>query len=291
MITIFSPMRDFEGLIGEVQLSAIESWLNIDSNIEIFLFEDESKTIHEFITPNRNLKIVTEFDSSLSGVPLLDSMYQIINNISKYDIICYITADILLPENFAKEIFQFIHNGDKLFTRFVGVSCRYDLTDPTLHRNPDEPIVDYYKRCSEHTKIRKRSGIDLWVTKKDDNIQYLPFPIGRCLTDNWFVAYCKENQITIVDLSECFQLIHQNHNKPSAKSRFFEIEKYICHLLFENGSMRGGDLYDSDYLYKDNSFNKPKGMRSIWLFLYKVKLYRFILSLYRKMRIKYYRVN
>lgn len=288
MITLFSPMRPFVGDIEIVQKQAINNWLRMSPSCEIFLIDDEESTTAEK-TDGMDVKII-DVKRSISGVPLLDSMFEEVLKIAKYDVICYITADILLPKNFTHEIVNFDKLSSHKFGDYVGIGCRYDLLDDSISKidlNDDE----YYDLCLKNSVKRKRSGIDLWVINRKINVKYLPFPIGRCLTDNWFVAYCKYNNIKVVDFSDQIKMVHQNHTKPAKQSEYFLTEKIICHVLFKDASKKAMDIFDADYIYMNSKFSIPSGLRFIYSKLSKFLPYRFLLSIRRKHKNKLFYVS
>jgi len=280
-------MRPFAGDIETVQMQAINNWLRITPRCEIILVVDEESTTAKKVG-GLGVKII-DVKRSISGVPLLDSMFEEVVKIAKYDVICYITADILLSKDFSDEILKFHNNAFSKFGNYAGISCRYDLLDKDILKG-DLTDDEYYNLCLKHSKKRRRSGIDLWVLHKKTKVTYLPFPIGRCLTDNWFVSYCKYNSIKVVDFSEQIKIVHQNHGKPAHKSPYFLVEKIICHLLFEDAAQKAMDIYDADYLYFDSKFHKPRGLRLLFSKLSKFYPYRVILGIRRKSRNKLYHV-
>lgn len=289
MITIFSPMRAFESDIANVQLNAINSWINIKPSVEIILFEDEKNTTAAACS-HLNVSVIKDVDRSFSGVPLLNSMYEIVNQVSSNDVICYLTADILLPKDFSIKINQFYNLGKSEFGKFVGISCRHDLNNSEIKKG-NLSTDDYYKLCYENSHNRGRSGIDLWVTNVNDKIVYPEFPIGRCITDNWFVYYCVKNGYKVVDFSNEIKIIHQNHSKPSTTNKYFLLEKIYCHILFKNASYNAMDIFNSDFLYQNNSFSKPKGLRLIYYILCKTLIFRYLLKFRRKFYNKLYRIE
>lgn len=283
MVTIFSPMRPFVNDIGIVQKQAISSWLNIFPTCEIIVIEDEENTCEQHLS-NFNVKILKNVCRSNSGVPFLNSMFEEIMKVAKYDLICYITADILLDINFGKNILLFDKLANQKFGNYVGICSRIDVKNSSIIKGT-LTINEYYNICLINGVHRKRTGIDLWVFRKSTEINFLPFPIGRCLTDNWFVYYCRSKNIPVIDFSDKIKIIHQYHTKTTRSNPFFESEKIYCHKLFTHASYNAMDLYDSNYIYtENNTFTKPKGVRFIFLLLSYTWIYRFLLSNYRKFK-------
>jgi len=288
MVTIFSPMRPFVNDIGIVQKQAISSWINIFPSCEIIVIEDEEKTCEENLK-SFDLKILKSVNRSISGVPLLDSMFEEVLKVAKYDIICYITADILLPHDFCSDILFFDKLVNDQFGDYVGICSRIDVKNPSINKGSLSDI-EYYDKCLINGILRKRSGIDLWVFRKSLKINFLPFPIGRCLTDNWFVHFCRSQNITVIDFSEKIRIIHQYHTKSIKLNPYFDLEKIYCHKLFENASFYAMDLYDSNFIYTKNcKIIRPRGIRLFYLLLSYIDFYRFILSIYRKFKNPLYR--
>lgn len=290
MVTIFSPMRPFVRDIGQVQKQAISSWLNIIPECEVIIIDDEDFTSRTELE-GWNVKILTTVKKAESGAPLLDSMFEEVIKVAKYDIICYITADVLLPQNFCEDILQFDKQANDKFGDYLGICCRYDQKNPDVSKGSLSDN-EYFELCLKNGVKRERSGIDLWVFRKTTIIPFPPFPIGRCLTDNWVVYYCRYHNIKVLDFSDQIKIIHQYHSKPAKSNPFFQNEKEECHLIFENAAMLGMDLYDAELMYsKKKGFYLPGGMRLLYSKLSKFWPYRVFLSMRRKAKNPLYKLS
>ena len=93
MITIFSIPKPFLGHINLIQRNAISSWLKLVPSKNIFLIGNDigvSEVVKEY-----ELVHIRDVEINEFGTPLLNSAFEIMQNISKSHLLLYVNSDII----------------------------------------------------------------------------------------------------------------------------------------------------------------------------------------------------
>ena len=137
MITLFATPKNFTGIFKTIQINALRSWRALSPNIEIIIFGDSKGSkqaadeIHAIHLPN--------VKCSSRGKPLLSDMFIKAKDIAKYEIMTFINADIILPNNFLDNV----NLVSQRFNKYLMVGHRWDLDV--------NEIIDF----NEESKINK----------------------------------------------------------------------------------------------------------------------------------------
>src|SRR5271169_1974373 len=99
MITFFSSAKPFRDRTAIQQRNAINSWLRLGPEVEVMLFGTDEGVAE--ICAEYNLVPVPDVACTGFGTPLLSDMYAKAQKYSKFPLLCYINADIILLEDFA----------------------------------------------------------------------------------------------------------------------------------------------------------------------------------------------
>ena len=126
MITIFTIPKPFKDNISIIQKNAIKSWQNQYPLSEIILIGDEIGVSE--ISNEMGIKQIMDIQKNEFGTPLLSDAYNKIQNIAKYDKICYINTDIILiPNKPLEEILQIATDVSKNSFLMVGKRINIDV--------------------------------------------------------------------------------------------------------------------------------------------------------------------
>ena len=127
LITVFSAMRPFVGSIGQVQLSAIRSWLSLGPECQVVLIDDEEGTTPQAVA-ELDVEIIKDVKRSRLGAPLLDDLLRVGADAARFDLLAFNTADVLLPPNFTNVALavQRLMDGHEFFAS----GSRFDLLEP-----------------------------------------------------------------------------------------------------------------------------------------------------------------
>ena len=207
MITIFTTTKDFIGEFDIIQKNALKSWRALSEDIEIILI-GESIGGQE-VAKNIDGKYLTKVKMSHENTPTIGGLFEIAEANGKYDILCYVNADIILPES----ILNVIEVLKKNKKRFLAVGHRWDLdineSIDFKRSNDTEKFWSYAKNKSiKHAP----TGIDYFIFRKNTFKNIPPLTIGRPGWDNWLLWKTRRMRVPLIDLSDRIFAIHQNHS-------------------------------------------------------------------------------
>lgn len=205
MFTLFSIPKPFENPhISIIQENAIKSWLNIPGEVEVILCGDDFGV--KEICQKNNILHIANVECTESGTPLLSSVFDLVREKAKYNIIVYINADIIITSDFLK-IFNLLPKED-----FLVVGRRWDLNITELldfSKNWEKEINAMIKR---EGKLHAQAGSDYFIFKKELFKNLPPFAVGRIGWDNWMLQEALNKDILVIDATPLVKVIHQNHD-------------------------------------------------------------------------------
>ena len=205
MVTIFTIPKAFTGRIGQIQLNAIGSWLQLEPACEVLLFGDEAGTAET--ASQLGTRHIREIECSEYGTPLVSSAFRLAQKVSTDDLFCYVNADIILVSDFVRAL------PDVDMKSFLIVGRRWNLDL--------EGLVDYgdplwEARLLEHVRsggvLFVPSGLDYFVFPRGLFEDMPPFVVGRVGWDNWMVLHARVSRIPVIDATRAITAIHQNHD-------------------------------------------------------------------------------
>ena len=94
MLTLFSVPKAFEGLMDVIQRNAIKSWTLLEPSCEIILMGDDQGTSEA--AADMGVRHIPDLNRNEFGTPLLDHAFQMAAAESKYPLLCFVNADIIL---------------------------------------------------------------------------------------------------------------------------------------------------------------------------------------------------
>lgn len=206
MLTIFSIPKLFRGQIEVIQRNAIQSWLQLCPTCEIILFGDDKgteETAREF-----KVRYVPNIVCNEYGTPLINSAFDIAQQIGAHQLMCYVNADIILLSDFLKAVQQ-IHEHKSRFL-LIGQRWDIDLNQAWDFTKPDwESELRAY--VSKDGTLHPPTGIDYFAFPRGQYHNIPPFAVGRPAWDNWLIYRTRFLHIPVIDATEVVTAIHQNH--------------------------------------------------------------------------------
>lgn len=205
MLTIFSIPKPFEGHIGTIQTNAIQSWLRLRPECEVILFGNEegvAKAASGF-----GIRHIPYVERNEYGTPLVNSIFDIAQNISSHQLICYVNTDIILMSDFLLAIRR-IHRKPFLL---IGQRWDIDLKEKLDFSKPDweECLRTYLAKAG---RLHGPSGLDYFVFPSGLYHDIPPFAIGRVGWDNWMVYKARSLGVSVIDATDAITVVHQNHD-------------------------------------------------------------------------------
>lgn len=205
MLTLFATPKPFSGHIRLIQRNAIRSWLSLDPKCDIILFGDDEgtgKAAAEF-----GVRHIPKVNCNEFGTPLLDSLFQMAQDLAKYRVMAYVNADIILLDDFVRAV-QRIQRPSFLMVgqrRDIEINVELDFGNPN---SQSQLRCDINKRSVLHG----RTGIDYFVFDRGLFRDIPPFAIGRTAWDNWLIYRARSLGVPVIDATEVITAVHQNHD-------------------------------------------------------------------------------
>lgn len=208
-LTIFSLPRPFIGEFDVIQHNAIISWRLGQPNAEIILFGNEKGTRQ--MARKVNARHYPNIGTNKFGTPYVNQIFTRAQKISRFNILCYVNADIIFIGNIESAIQQI----QKKFKQFVLVIRRYDLKleqRQDFNGNWEEMIR---KKLVEHGRKHQPGAVDAFIFTRGayPRNDFPAFLLGRQLWDGWLVWKAMEGHFPTIEITSAVTLIHQDHTR------------------------------------------------------------------------------
>lgn len=209
MLTLFSIPKAFHRHTGIIQNNAIRSWTHLRPDYEIILFGSDEGTAE--IAAELGVKHMPDVECNEYGTPLINSMIDLAQDEAKYEILCWINADIILLSDFPKAVEQAISRVKKDQFLIIGRRWNIDLPERWDFDSPDwEARLRAYaeKACAQ----RNPMGMDYYIFPRGLFRNLPPFIVGRLSASNWMVYQVLSKGIPVIDITPVTTAIHQRHD-------------------------------------------------------------------------------
>jgi hypothetical protein len=206
MLTIFTVPKAFAGHIGLIQCNAIRSWTRLLPRPEILICGDEPGVAET--ASDLGLRHVAGIARNSYGTPLLSDTFQRAQEQARYDMVCYVSCDIILLGDFMTAVARVAAWGRP----FLLCGERRDL-------DVSEPLVFHPAWESELRQRIDRTGrrpgpwwVDYFVFPRGLCDRMPPFAVGRPASDNWLIRHTRMQRVAVVDGTDAITAIHQAHD-------------------------------------------------------------------------------
>jgi hypothetical protein len=207
MMTIFSTPKPFDDpFIATIQRNAIQSWLHLGSQVEVFLIGDEvglAEVAKEF-----KIFHIPEVERNQWGTPLVRSLFHQARMASASPIMALVNADIILMPDFLKATRLVAEQ----YREFLIVGRRWGL-------DIDEPL-DFSAGWEDRLKADGRLigqihpifSIDYFIFSRYQYQDMPEFVIGRPQWDNWMIYHARQRGWPVIEATPAVMVVHQNHD-------------------------------------------------------------------------------
>src|SRR6266849_4024808 len=196
----------FAGHIGVIQRNAITSWTRLEPRPEIILFGHEEGV--EECARELGLIHIREVARNERGTPLLADIFKRAEERGSQDVLAYVNADIILPQEFVAGV----EKVRERFSKFVAVGRRTNLEV----REALEFGAGWEERLEERRvregQLESHTGIDFFVFPRGTYEQVPPLAIGRIWFDQWCIKYARKKGLPVIDLTSFAPIVHQLHD-------------------------------------------------------------------------------
>jgi hypothetical protein len=261
MLTIFTIPKPFTGHIGVIQRNAILSWLYLTPKCEIILFGDEPG-IQE-IAQEFGIRHVPEIKKNEYGTPFLDDVFNHVQKIAHYNILCYCNADII----FFNDIIEAIK---KIYVKeFLLIGERWDVdVTKLIDTSRENWAQDFLAFAQSNHSVENFRGMDYFIFPRGMLLEMLPFVVGRRGWDNWLIFHVRKRQIPVIDATPVVHVVHQNHSYQHVPqkegTRWEGPESWNNVKLVKNRLIYLWELTDSDWVLSQEGLKKkPFSLRTV----------------------------
>jgi hypothetical protein len=206
-LTIFSAPKPFSNPhIATIQRNAIQSWLHLDPDVEIFLVGDEpgmAEVADEF-----HIRQLANVMRNEGGTPLVNSIFDLAREASTSPFLAYVNADILLLPDTLRTTRQVASQAEQ----FLIIGQRWDLDVlQALDFGPgwDQLLI---QRTHKEGLLHAPAGSDYFIFPCSLFVEMPEFAIGRAGWDNWMIFHARRLGLPVVDATPSLMVIHQNHD-------------------------------------------------------------------------------
>ncbi len=207
MFTLFSIPKAFRGgHIEVIQRNALQSWIRLHPDIEIFLCADDAgvKEVAEEV----GVGYVPDVARNEFGTPMVRSAFDKVRQIARHDTLCFINADIILLSDFVDAVRRVD------FDDYLLVGQRWDVPITALWDFVNSDWEGSLRQFTEERgELHIPAGSDYFVFPRHSALVDLPpFGVGRPGWDCWFIFYARKLRLPVVDVSQAVTVLHQNHD-------------------------------------------------------------------------------
>jgi hypothetical protein len=206
VLTFFTTAKPFEGHAGIIQRNALKSWKLVHPDVEVILFGDEPGTAE--VCQEMGLRHEAHVERHESGMKYLDYMFSRAQQIARHSRLCYSNCDIVLMNDF-RDALERVSVKKR---EFLLVGQRRD-TDVTTALDFDNVLWEQeLRRYAIATGVLQiRDFVDFFVFPKGLFDHVPRFVVGRSYWDHWLVWKALAARVPVVDGTEFFVAVHQNH--------------------------------------------------------------------------------
>lgn len=250
MLTIFSTCKPFgeNDLTDSIQANGIGSWCRPSLGQDVFLFGDEPGVSD--IAHRNGCTHVKNVQCNEWGTPLVIPLFRQAASVSRHEILCYVNADIILPE--MDKILRTVELASQDLGQFLVVGPRWTVSVA----DKLDFLPGWEQRIIEHTISSGRqcqpTGLDYFIfSKRVFDIDAPQIAIGRYSWDNWLPYKAKRLGVPVLDATQSIMAIHQEH--PRLGWSGAEVGRNLSLA----GERRGtGYVWEADYVVMDGRIER-----------------------------------
>jgi len=207
MLTLFTTAKPFEGHSGIIQRNALKSWTMLHPDVEVILFGDEPGSAD--VSRELGLRHEPEVKRHESGMKYLNHLFARAQEIGSHPYLCYSNSDIVLMSDFWEGFQKTLEWKQS----FLLVAQRWD-TDVTWKLDfGGEAWEQRLRQLALSQGMRQTYHfVDFFVFPKGLYDRVPPFLLGRSAWDNWLVWKALSTPVPVVDGTDFFVAVHQNHD-------------------------------------------------------------------------------
>ena len=254
LITVFSAPKPFTNPhIATIQRNAIQSWLQLGKEVEVFLVGEEEGLPE--IADEYHVKLLSDVQRNDAGTPLVSSIFNLAREQSTSPYMLYVNGDIILLPDIIKATKQVAAQ----LKSFLIIGQRWDLDVREPLDFSGDWAINLQQKLAQHGKLHPPAGSDYFIFPKDAFQEMPDFAIGRAGWDNWMIYAAIKQGWHVIDATPSITIIHQNHDYshlPGGKPHYTQAES-IKNLETAGGQAHMYMILDTDRQLVNGEIRRP----------------------------------
>lgn len=254
MLTIVATARAFYNHHALIQRNAIQSWLALTPKCEIILIGDDPGT--KAVADEYHIAHKPDIAYNGSGLKLMDSFLDIAQRSAHFNIMAWLSADIILMSDFLPAITRI------KWPKFLMSAQRWDLDIQEEINFSDahwEQIL--CEKLRKNGTLHPPTSGDVLVFNRGLFQKVPPFLIGRALHDNWIFYYARSLGLPFIDATKAMTVVHQNHAYDPQKNWDWKNARDLQHPDYLYNLELAGGISHLCILTASNWVLTPKGLK------------------------------
>jgi hypothetical protein len=207
VLTIFTAPKPFtHPHIVTIQRNAIRSWVELGSEVEVFLIGEEEGMAQA--ASELEVRHLPQVVCNSRGTPLISSIFDLARRHAAGQLLAYVNADILLLPDFLAAARQ----AARLAEQFLLVGQRWDLDVLQALDFSDGWQERLGQQVQSAGKLHPRGGSDYFIYPRACFEQVPDFAVGRAGWDNWMIYEARRRGWPCADATPSIRVIHQSHD-------------------------------------------------------------------------------
>lgn len=204
-LTLFTIPKAFTGETGQRQLASLRSWRRACPDAEIFVMGGEAGSREA--GAEVGAVIVPDIGRNAAGTPLLSDAFAEADARAANDFLCYINADILFFNDFARAVAAVLGQID---VPFLMTGRRRNFEMPADGRSHD--TEELHRLVAGYGELYDEFNMDYFVFPRGLFRKFPPFAVGRPGWDNWLVYEARRLGLAVIDATAAITAGHPNHD-------------------------------------------------------------------------------
>lgn len=253
LVTLFAIPKPFNERFGDIQRNAIRSWTELGTGFDVVLLGDEPGTAEA--AADLGVQRLIDINRNEYGTPLMNDLFEQVEQQCAGSLFCYINADIVLMSDFAEALRQVVRRKRRFL--MVGQRTDFDQEGPIDFSPGWEDRLR--REVAQRGKLHRPTGIDYFVFHRGLWGVLPPMAIGRFVWDNWLIYRARQRQVTVIDATARVSAIHQNHDYshvPGGLQQASNGAEARLNLALAGGNKHLYTIWDSTHVLTDQGLSK-----------------------------------
>lgn len=257
-LSIFSAPKGFTNPhINIIQRNAMQSWLHLGDEVEVFLVGHEQGMTEA--AADYGIAVLEDVRRNEAGTPLVSSIFDLARQASSSPYLAYVNGDILLLPDILQATRQ-IANALPPEQPFLLIGQRWDLDVKELLDFSQGWEQRLQRRVGEQGQVHAPAGSDYFVFPRMAFSDMPDFAIGRAGWDNWMIFHALERGWPVVDGTPSVMIIHQSHDYshlPGGRPHY-NLEESQKNMQIGGGLKHMYMVLDADRQLVDGKIQPPR---------------------------------